>query len=103
MPGSGFANTPAGGAVQPCPNQPPKHWLEIELVDSDGQPVASEEYKVTLVDGSVVRGYLDKDGFERIDQVQDPGQCQVTFPQLDPDDWQLQGTGGPKGAGPGQG
>lgn len=82
-----FGNAPAGGAVMPCPQAQPKHWLEIELVDEDGQPVPNAEYKVVLPDGQVVRGFLNEKGSECIAPIEQPGSCQVSFPGFDGKDW----------------
>jgi hypothetical protein len=65
----------------------PKTYIEIKLEDTEGRPVAGESYKVTLPDGqTVAEGTLDQNGFARIDGV-DPGQCQVTFPNMDKTVW----------------
>lgn len=63
-----------------------KSWIAIKLVDQDGKPVPSEEYRITLPDGSMVEGDLDKKGFARIKGI-DPGACHITFPNLDKDIW----------------
>ena len=63
------------------------HWIEIKLVDTDGNPVPGEKYKITLPDGSTVaEGTLDGKGFARVDGI-DPGTCKVTFPNLDQSTW----------------
>ncbi len=87
MPPDPPATAPADGAVMPCPRNEPEHWLEIELVDEDGQPVPNEEYKVVLPDGQVLRGFLDQRGCERIAPIAQAGTCQVSFPNFDRRDW----------------
>lgn len=82
------------GAVQAC-LETPEHWLEIELIDEDGFPVAYEEYLVTLADGSVVGGFLDAEGFERF-VTDTPGNCIVSFPKLDKKAWHYKTAAGPK-------
>jgi hypothetical protein len=62
-------------------------WIEIELIDEADEPVAGERYEVTLPDGSVAKGSLDSKGFARIDGI-DPGECQISWPDLDKDAWQ---------------
>jgi type VI secretion system secreted protein VgrG len=83
------------GAVRLDPHKPDddsgkkkkKHWIEIELFDEEGKPVAGEPYRITLPDGSTVaEGTLNEKGFARVDDI-DPGTCKVTFPQLDKDTW----------------
>ncbi|NVN91639.1 MAG: type VI secretion system tip protein VgrG [Desulfuromonadales bacterium] len=68
-------------------NKDKKSWIEIELVDEDGKPVPGEVYKVTLPDGeTVATGTLDEKGIARIEGI-DPGNCKITFPNLDKDAW----------------
>ncbi len=61
-----------------------KSWIEIELHDQEGEPIAGERYEIKLPDGKVARGSLDGRGFARV-QGFDPGRCRVTFPDLDRD------------------
>jgi type VI secretion system secreted protein VgrG len=69
-------------------NKDKTNWIEINLVDEQGQPVAGEPYQVTLPDGSTVAdGTLDEKGHARVDHI-DPGSCKVTFPNLDKDAWE---------------
>ena len=75
----------AGGADDP--NKVKTHWIKIKLVDEAGQPVAGEQYKITLPDGSVDSGSLDEKGEAEIKGI-DPGSCKVTFPNLDKDAWE---------------
>ncbi len=66
-------------------NKEKKSWFEIVLVDEAGQPVAGEAYQITLPDGTTLAtGTLDEKGFARVECI-DPGQCKVTFPNLDKD------------------
>jgi type VI secretion system secreted protein VgrG len=90
------SNSGKYGAEPVTPFRPPKDeaareektWIEIELVDEEGNPVPGERYEVTLPDGEqVASGTLDQNGFARIEGV-DPGQCQVSFPSLDKDAWE---------------
>lgn len=64
------------------------HWIEIELVGEDDQPIAGEAYVVELPDGTRRSGRLDGDGFARIDGIQGGGSCKVSFPKLDQEAWQ---------------
>jgi type VI secretion system secreted protein VgrG len=74
--------------VQPHqPNPEKTSWIEIEMVDEEDRPVPGEIYRVTLPDGSVAEGTLDENGFARIGGM-DPGQCQITFPELDQEAWE---------------
>ena len=62
-------------------------WIEIELVDEEGEPVPGERYKITLPDDSVIEGTLDENGFARIDGIP-KGDCKVTFPSIDKKAWE---------------
>lgn len=87
------------GSVKVKPYKPPetkeerekkKSWIEIEMVDEEGQPVVGERYKITLPDGeTVAEGTLDSTGLARVDGIE-PGTCKITFPQLDQDAWEKQ-------------
>ncbi len=81
------------GKVKVPAHKPPKQmdkekasWIEIELMDENGKPVAGQGYRITLPDGSVAAGTLDPDGFARV-QGFEPGSCKVTFPDLDQREW----------------
>lgn len=69
--------------VKSCPLDKKTHFLEIELHDEDGEPVAGEEFRVVLPSGEAVRGFLDDKGFQRFGPVDDAGQCEVSFPNQD--------------------
>lgn len=62
-------------------------WIELEMVDEQDEPVSGVKYQVKLPDGSEATGTLDNEGFARIDGIE-PGQCEVTFPELDKDAWE---------------
>lgn len=62
------------------------NWIEIELVGEDGKPIPDEPYRITLPDGTVEEGTLDDNGVARVEGFE-PGDCQVTFPELDEDAW----------------
>ena len=85
-----FNDQPVGTAVLECPppaQEPPKYWLEIELVGDDGKPIPGEEYLVILPDGKPVPGFLDEDGYARLDGLPAAGTCRIQFPKLDRDAW----------------
>jgi hypothetical protein len=65
-----------------APQAEEQHWIEIELIDDAGKPVADELYFVELPDGSSLSGRTDSQGRARVDGV-DPGTAKVSFPDLD--------------------
>ena len=80
-------------ALQASPNPPPKvvskdkkHWVEIAMVDQEGNPAAGQNYEIKLPDGSIVTGSLDERGLVRIEGI-DPGNCKIRFPTLDKTAW----------------
>lgn len=80
----------AGSSGGPSPGSQEEEkvsWVEIEMVDDDGQPVPGVPYEVTVPDGSVATGTLDENGFARIDGI-DPGECKIKFPTLDKEAWE---------------
>ncbi len=73
----------AAPSVQPQRN---KTWIEIELVDSEGNPVANEPCRLTLPDDSIWEGTTNAEGVVRVDFI-DHGQCEVCFPNRDLNEW----------------
>lgn len=72
----------AKAAQSTAPASDEQHWIEIELLDDEGKPVAGELYFVELPDGSSISGRTDGQGRARVDGV-DPGTAKVSFPDLD--------------------
>jgi hypothetical protein len=73
-------------------NQPPvvpcdRHWIEISMIDENGQPIPQIEYKIQLPDGTTVSGRLDENGSARFNNIVG-GQCNISFPQIDADAWE---------------
>jgi type VI secretion system secreted protein VgrG len=67
-------------------NKEKKNWVEVHLVDESGADVPNEAVRVTLPDGTVAEGTTNEKGKYRVDGI-DPGNCTVTFPNLDQDAW----------------
>lgn len=63
-----------------------KSWIEILLVDLEGNPVPGVRYRVTTPDGEVREGNLNEHGQAGYYQI-DAGNCKVTFPDLDKEAW----------------
>jgi type VI secretion system secreted protein VgrG len=76
-----------GGGGADDKNKEKKHFIKIKLVDEAGKPVPGEAYKITLPDGRVTTGSLDEKGEAEVTGI-DPGNCKVTFPNLDKDAWE---------------
>ncbi|MBN1960741.1 MAG: hypothetical protein JW841_07320 [Deltaproteobacteria bacterium] len=61
-------------------------WIEIELINDDGYPVANERYKIITAKGQEISGTLDDNGYAYIKGIV-AGTCKVTFPDLPADGW----------------
>lgn len=71
----------------PREQQQKTSWIEIELTDKQGRPIAGEAYRIELSDGATVaEGTLDEKGFARVEGI-DPGICRIGFPKLGDDVW----------------
>ena len=65
-----------------------KDWIEIILVDMDGKPVPNARYKITPPGGGAPQeGRLNEHGQAGLYQLE-PGECKITFPDLDKDAWE---------------
>lgn len=63
-------------------------WVEIEMVDEEGDPVPGEPFRIVLPGGDrVAEGTLDQRGFAKIGGVE-PGNCKISFPALDAEAWE---------------
>jgi len=62
------------------PEDAPRSWIEIELVDDEGNPVPDEPYTIVTGDGTSRSGTLDARGRAREEGI-DPGACKITFPR----------------------
>ena len=70
------------------PGDPTKtSWIKLKLVDEAGSPVPGEAYKVKASDGRTASGTLDEKGEAEVKGIE-PGNCEVTFPNLDKDAWE---------------
>ncbi len=61
--------------------------VELQLIDQDDVPVARAEYRLRLPDGQVRSGTLDEQGFARVDGLDSPDPCEVSFPRFDEQSW----------------
>lgn len=76
------------GARQPAEKQKDKKaWIEIILVDMEGKPMPGVKYRITPPGGPPVEGRLNEHGQAGLYQIE-PGNCKVTFPDLDKDAWE---------------
>jgi hypothetical protein len=76
------------GAKRP-PEKPAekKAWIEIILVDNEGKPMPGVKYRITPPSGKPVEGRLNEHGQAGLYQI-DPGNCKITFPDLDKETWE---------------
>lgn len=66
--------------------EPERTFILIRLVDDEGNPVPGARYRVELPDGAVREGRLNSSGEARENYVV-PGECKVTFPELEDSAW----------------
>jgi hypothetical protein len=65
------------------------YWIEIELIGADDRPVGDVAYTLRTPAGHLILGRLDTTGYARVDGLQSPGMCAVSFPELDQDAWEF--------------
>lgn len=76
--------TPGTQMIVACKNK--LTFIEIRLIDSQKKPVPKAKYRIQLPDASILEGELDDEGMARVDHIV-PGQCVVTFPEIDGREW----------------
>ena len=75
------------GAFSSPPIDPTKQaWVEIEVVDEIGGPVAYERYRIQIPSGETREGWTDANGIARLEGLVD-GTCQISLPDLDEKAW----------------
>jgi type VI secretion system secreted protein VgrG len=57
-----------------------KDWVELKLVNSEGEPVPNAEYELHLPDGTTRTGVLNAEAYAREEDLP-PGVCIVVFSQ----------------------
>jgi hypothetical protein len=63
-------------------------WIEIQVVDPDGEPVRNVRYKITWPDGGTEsEGRTDRNGIARVDPIQ-PGVCEISLVDYHETDWE---------------
>ncbi|MBX7174326.1 MAG: hypothetical protein K1X72_25365 [Pyrinomonadaceae bacterium] len=62
-------------------------WIEIILVDNDGNPMPNVKYRITPPNGAPVEGRLNEHGQAGVYGIE-PGNCKITFPDLDKEAWE---------------
>lgn len=76
--------TEGEGEETPTGTPATKTWIEIELLDMDGNPMPGEPYAITLPDGTVREGTLDGQGRAYFGNL-DPGNAEIRWPARDGD------------------
>ena len=75
------------GALSPRKVDPKKKdWVEIEVVDETGAPVAYQPYRIEAPDGEICEGWTDANGIARLEGIP-PGTCKITLTNLDEKAW----------------
>ena len=66
----------------------PAHAIELELVGEDDEPIPFARYEIELPNGDRRHGRLDRSGRAEVRNIREPGQCRVSFPDLDEEAWE---------------
>jgi hypothetical protein len=85
-PAAAAPRSTARRAPRPAPPDE-RTWIEIVMVGEDDAPIPFLPYRVRLPNAAVVQGRLDENGYARIDDISPPGDCRVSFPDLDLGAW----------------
>lgn len=67
------------------------HWLEVQVLDDVGFPLADEPFAVEFADGTPRHeGRLDREGLARVDGLLRGGPCDLVFPGRRPAELRLE-------------
>jgi len=59
------------------------HWVEIELLDDEDEPISGVGVEIELPDGRTRTGTTNQFGLVRVESISTAGPCKVRFPRLD--------------------
>lgn len=62
---------------------PEKYWVEVRMVDSDGEALVDAPCRIERPDGVVVESATNSQGLLRVEDIASLGECKVTFPKLE--------------------
>ena len=68
-------------------NQDKTHYIEVQLVDEEGNPVTGERVKFKLPNGKIATRITNEEGVAKVVRI-DPGNCEISFPGLDDKAWE---------------
>jgi hypothetical protein len=71
----------------PPPSLTRVSWIEFEVHDWDGRPVAGVAYRMDVSDGRSLRGETNGAGLLRVDEIP-PGVCSIALVDFDEDAWE---------------
>jgi hypothetical protein len=87
FPGETETNVATPAPVKDKKEEQKKAWIEIILVDMDGNPMPGVKYRITPPGGEPKEDFLNEHGQGGYYEIE-PGSCKVTFPELDKDAWE---------------
>lgn len=73
-------------APKPDDPKPTKTWIEFDVLDENGDPLADEKWEAVLPDGTKKNGKTDSKGVVRFEDI-DPGLVEFRLPERDGDTW----------------
>ncbi|MCC6877028.1 MAG: hypothetical protein IT378_22170 [Sandaracinaceae bacterium] len=63
------------------------HWIQVQIVDDDGNPVPRVPYELELPSSRVMRGTTNDYGVIYVSGI-DPGSCKLRLPRHDASAWE---------------
>jgi hypothetical protein len=87
--------TPSRASVVPehvieasAPIDETRHWIEVQLVGEDDEAISGVRCQIVLPNKNTIVRTTDRFGLVRIDGVEDPGSCEISFLELDSEAWE---------------
>lgn len=82
--GNGNGTAPGGGNT-PIEERPPVelHAIEITVLNALDQPAVGVYYQLRTPDGRTRTGTTDSAGLIKLDDIEQPGDCELVFPDID--------------------
>ena len=75
--------------VEPvAPVDEAQHWIEVQLLGEDDEAISGARCQIVMPNGRTIVRTTDRFGLVRVDGVEEAGNCEISFPDLDSEAWE---------------
>lgn len=83
LPAHGVESSESSGLIDKA-----QHWIEVQLIGEDDEAISGARCQIVLPNGQTIVRTTDRFGLVRIDGVEEAGDCEISFLDLDTEAWE---------------